>query len=138
LQRASAPVGPELAARRLTLIRPPARRKLIARPKSIIITMPMSTATYIRTPVMVGKSTTRVRPRRVPALRNHVRPARSVAPHSSHEPLAVGRMRGEIHRGPIGNSRPAARGEDRFNSFSQSQAGGLGGTESRVGSGEGD
>src|SRR5215510_6097234 len=59
---------------------------------------------------MAGKSTTRVRRRRrVPALRNHVRPARSVAPHSSHEPLAVGRTREAIHRGPIENSRRAPR-----------------------------
>src|SRR5215510_10443577 len=61
---------------------------------------------------MAGKSTTRVRRRRrAPALRNPVRPARSVAPHSNHAPPAVGRTRGEIHRGPIGNSRPAARGK---------------------------
>src|SRR5215467_10212338 len=52
---------------------------------------------------MAGKSTTRVRRR--PAL------AHWVAPHSNHAPPAVGRMRGEIHRGPIGNSRPAARGK---------------------------
>src|SRR5499426_589350 len=52
---------------------------------------------------MAGKSTTRARRR--PAL------AHWVAPHSNHAPPAVGRMRGEIHRGPIGNSRPAARGK---------------------------
>src|SRR5262249_24799853 len=52
---------------------------------------------------MAGKSTTRVRRR--PAL------AHWVAPHSNHAPPAVGRTRGEIHRGPIGNSRPAARGK---------------------------
>src|SRR5215471_18833164 len=52
---------------------------------------------------MAGKSTTRARRR--PAL------AHWVAPHSNHAPPAVGRTRGEIHRGPIGNSRPAARGK---------------------------
>src|SRR5262249_49188537 len=87
----------------LTPIRPPARRKLTGRPKLIIITTPTSTATYIRTPAMAGKSTTRVRRR--PAL------AHWVAPHSNHAPPAVGRTRGEIHRAPIRNSRPAARGK---------------------------
>src|SRR5262245_36570042 len=59
---------------------------------------------------MAGKSTTRVRRRRrAPALRNHVRPARPVAPHSSHEPPAVGRTREAIHRGRIENSRRAPR-----------------------------
>src|SRR5580765_1082300 len=63
-----------------------------------------------RTPVMVGKSTTRAAHRgRVPALLSHVRPAHSVAPHSSHAPLAVGRTPEEIHRGPIENSRGAVR-----------------------------
>src|SRR5262249_47333713 len=52
---------------------------------------------------MAGKSTTRVRRR--PAL------AHRVAPHSNHAPPVVGRMREETHRGPIGNSRPAARGK---------------------------
>src|SRR5262245_3782281 len=52
---------------------------------------------------MAGKSTTRVRRR--PAL------AHWVAPHSNHAPPAVGRTRAETHRGPIGNSRPAARGK---------------------------
>src|SRR5215471_14277241 len=52
---------------------------------------------------MAGKSTTRARRR--PAL------AHWVAPHSNHAPPAVGRTRGEIHRGPIGNSRPAAKGK---------------------------
>src|SRR5262249_51998496 len=33
----------------------------------------------------------------------------SVAPHSSHEPPAVGRTREETHRGPIENSRRAPR-----------------------------
>src|SRR5262249_1774377 len=70
---------------------------------------PMSMATCIRTPAMAGKSTTRVRRRRAPALRNHVRPARSVAPHSSHAALAVGRTREAILRGPTGNSRPGVR-----------------------------
>src|SRR5580765_7214762 len=63
-----------------------------------------------RTPVMVGKSTTRAAHRgRVPALLSHVRPAHSVAPHSSHAPPAVGRTREEIHRGPIENNRRAPR-----------------------------
>src|SRR5262245_44998051 len=67
---------------------------------------------YTKTPTMAGKNTTRARrPRRAPALRSRVRPAHSVAPHSSHAAPAVGRTRGKIHRGPIGNSRPAARGK---------------------------
>src|SRR5215471_8376218 len=53
---------------------------------------------------MAGRSTTRVRRRRRA-------PAHSVAPHSNHAPPAVGRTREETHRGPIGNSRPAARGK---------------------------
>src|SRR5215472_11603961 len=53
---------------------------------------------------MGGRSTTRVRHRRRA-------PAHSVAPHSNHAPPAVGRTREETHRGPIGNSRPAARGK---------------------------
>src|SRR5262245_54499263 len=72
--------------------------------------MPMSTATYIRTPVMVGKSTIRVRRRRsAPVVHSLASPARSAALRSSHAAPAVGRMREAIHRGPIENSRRALR-----------------------------
>src|SRR5262245_10655909 len=68
---------------------------------------------YTRTPTMAGKNTTRARrPRRAPALRSPASLVRSAAHlSSSHAAPAVGRTQAKIHRGPIGNSRPAARGK---------------------------
>src|SRR5262245_54242065 len=58
LQRAPAQAEPQPGVRRLTPIQQRERRKLTARRRSIIITMPMSTVTCTRTPAMAGKSTT--------------------------------------------------------------------------------
>src|SRR5947209_2345007 len=96
------------------------------RPKSIIIIMPMSMATYIRTP---APSSSTSQPR-----------SSSTLGSTSQQPRSTGSWQSAGGDTSWADREQQARtqGEDRFSSFSQSQAGGLGSTgESRFGSGGG-